>query len=82
MSHRAVTALQGILRPHVALGGRTAANLLGPAAPKRKPHGHLAKSWFRIGFDRIRNLLRSDPVAAIAAWLRLRSKPGQNRGVV
>jgi Transposase DDE domain len=66
----------------LAWAGRTAAVLLGPHAPKRKAHGYFAKSWFRVGFDRIRNLLRSDPVAAIAAWLRLSPIPSKNRRVV
>jgi hypothetical protein len=36
---------------------------------KRKKHGYFAKSFFRIGFDQIRKLLRSDPNAAVSPWL-------------
>ena len=79
---RKLDLLMGIVALALAWAGRTAANLLGPHAPKRKSHGYLAKSWFRIGFDQIRNLLRSDPIAAIAAWLRLPSKPLKMRRVV
>jgi hypothetical protein len=79
---RKLDLLMAIVALAIAWAGRTAATLLSPHAPKRKSHGYLAKSWFRIGFDRIRNLLRSDPVAAIAAWLRLSPKPLKNRGVV
>jgi hypothetical protein len=79
---RKLDLLMALVALALAWAGRTAATLLGSAAPKRKAHGYLAKSWFRIGFDRIRNLLRSDPVAAIAAWLRLPTKPLQNRRVV
>ena len=66
----------------LAWAGRTAATLIGTTAPKRKSHGYLAKSWFRIGFDRIRNLLRTDPRAAVAEWLRLSPKPLKRRRVV
>ncbi len=79
---RKLHLLMGMVALALAWAGRTAATLLGPNAPKRKAHGYLAKSWFRIGFDRIRNLLRSDPAAAIAAWLRLSPKPLQKRRVV
>jgi len=79
---RKLELLMGIVALALAWAGRTAASLLGPKAPKRKSHGYFAKSWFRIGFDRIRNLLRSDSVAAIAAWLRLSPKPLKNRRVV
>ncbi len=30
---------------------RTATDLMGTKAPKRKKHGYYAKSWCRIGFD-------------------------------
>lgn len=39
--------------------------------PPRKTHGYLAQSWFRTGFDIIRNLLRSDPLEAIRPWRRI-----------
>ena len=78
---RKLDLLMALVALALAWAGRTAATLLGPRAPKRKAHGYFAKSWFRIGFDRIRNLLKSDPVAAITAWLRL-PKPLKNRGVV
>jgi Transposase DDE domain len=79
---RKLDLLMALIALALAWAGRTAATLLGPRGPKRKGHGYLAKSWFRTGFDQIRNLLRSDPVAAIAVWLRLPSKPLQTRGVV
>jgi hypothetical protein len=74
--------LMALVALALAWAGRTAASALGTRAPKRKAHGYLAKSWFRIGFDRIRNLLRTDPLAAIAAWLRLSPKPIKRRRVV
>jgi hypothetical protein len=43
---------------------RTAIARIWPRKPRTASHGYLAKSWFRIGFDIIRQLLRSDPPAA------------------
>lgn len=39
------------------------AMLRHPQPPRRGPDGHLAKSCFRIGFDDLRRLLRSDPAS-------------------
>ena len=52
----------------LAWAGRAAAGLLGNRAPPRKSQGHDARSWFRTGFDHIRNRLGSDPLDAIASW--------------
>ncbi len=40
---------------------RAAIARIWPRKPRTASHGYLAKSWFRIGFDIIRQLLRSDP---------------------
>ena len=66
----------------LAWAGRTAATLLGPREPKRKAHGYLAQSWFRTGFDRIRNLLRSDPGTTANPWPDITPITQKNRGVV
>lgn len=50
---------------------RTATNLMGKSAPKRKKHGYYAKSWFRIGFDELRRRLRTKPDLAIACWTKI-----------
>ncbi|NJO37775.1 MAG: transposase [Rhizobiales bacterium] len=50
---------------------RTATDLMGKSAPKRKKHGHYAKSWFRIGFDELRRRLRTKPDLAIACWAKI-----------
>jgi hypothetical protein len=42
---------------------------------KRKAHVHFAKSIFRIGFDDLRNRLRSDAITAITPWRRLEPIP-------
>ncbi|MDN5873949.1 MAG: IS4 family transposase, partial [Sinobacteraceae bacterium] len=68
----------GLLMALVALAlgwaGRAAADVLGKHAPTRKSHGHYAKSWFRTGFDHIRNRLRSNPLEAIESWQRITPK--------
>ena len=79
---RKLGLLMALVALAIAWAGRAAASMLGPGAPKRKAHGYFAHSWFRTGFDRIRNFLRSDPLAAVAAWLTLAAKPPKSRKVV
>jgi hypothetical protein len=62
---RKLDLLLGLVALAIAWAGRTASLLLGRRSPKRKAHGYFAKSRFRIGFDHIRRLLRTDPVAAV-----------------
>ena len=38
---------------------REATNRQGLRPPARKSHGHLARAWFRSGFDNLRHLIRS-----------------------
>ena len=66
---RKLDLLLALVALAVAWAARTAALLVGRKRPARKAHGYLAKSWFRIGFDQVRRLLRHDPAAAIAPWL-------------
>lgn len=65
---RKLALLMGLVALAIVWAGRTAVAFLGRRQPKRKAHGYLAQSWFRIGFDRIRALLNSDPLAAIQVW--------------
>lgn len=60
--------LLGLVALAVAWASKTASKLIGRRKMKRKKHGYLAKSFFRIGFDQIRKLLRYDPIAAVAPW--------------
>ena len=60
----------------VAWASKTASKLVGRGKMKRKTHGYFAKSFFRIGFDQIRKLLRFDPLVAINPWLRILGKSG------
>jgi DDE family transposase len=74
--------LMGLVALAIAWAARTAKNVLGTRWPPRKSHGYLAQSWFRTGFDLIRNLLRSDPLKAIAPWRRIGQKEPEIRRVV
>ena len=66
--------LMGLVALAPAWAGRTATDLLALNVPKRKAHGHYAKSWFRVGFDRIRQLLRTNPPEAVKPWQRIAPK--------
>jgi hypothetical protein len=68
---RKLALLMALVALALAWAGRAAADLIGPGSPKRKSHGYFAQSWFRIGFDRIGNLLGSDHSEAVRAWRRL-----------
>jgi hypothetical protein len=76
---RKLTLLLALVALALAWSTRTAARLLGRKSPTRKSHGHLAKSWFRIGFDQVRRLLRHDPAAAIQPWLSITSPTARLR---
>jgi hypothetical protein len=47
---------------------RTASTEMRMAAIKRKSHGRREKSWFRIGFDALRNHIIHQPKNAELAW--------------
>ena len=79
---RKLDLLMGLVALAIAWAARAARDFLGPRWPKRKAHGYLAKSWFRTGFDQIRRLLRSDPLEAIAPWLRIALKHPKKARVV
>lgn len=79
---RKLDLLLALVALALAWSAAAAALLPGSRAPKRKAHGHLAKSWFRIGFDHTRNLLRTNPLAAIQPWLKLAPNPPPKARVV
>ncbi len=79
---RKLGLLMGLVALPIAWAARAARDLLGTKWPRRKAHGYLGKSWVRTGFDQIRHLLRSNPLEAIAPWLRIALKPIQNDRVV
>ena len=73
--------LTAIIALAIAWAARAARTKLGFKAPPRKPHGYLAKSYFRTGFDFIRNRLRSDPQNARTEWINLKTAR-KTQGVV
>jgi hypothetical protein len=78
---RKLDLLMALVALALAWAGRTAADRLGRGEPPRKAHGHLAQSWFRTGFDQLRNRLRTTPETAILAWHAL-AEPRKATGVV
>lgn len=82
---RKLALLMALVALAIVWAGRAAANLIGRGAPKRRSHGYLAQSWFRIGFGHIRNLLSAGQPAALEPWAKLRKthpKSSQTKGVV
>jgi Transposase DDE domain len=65
---RKLDLLLALVALSVAWAAKAAAILIGRKSPARKTHGYLAKSWFRIGFDQVRKLLRHDPPSAVEPW--------------
>lgn len=79
---RKLALLMAIVAIALTWAGRAATDLLGAREPRRKSHGYLARSYFRIGLDHIRNLLRSDDVSATYPWRNLTPKTLKSRRVV
>jgi hypothetical protein len=79
---RKLGLLMALVALAIAWAGRTAADKLGKHTPPRKSHGHYAKSFFRTGFDQIRNRLRTDPLDAIRPWRRITQEHQKVAGVV
>ncbi len=48
---------------------RCATRAMGMKAIRRKTHGRRQKSWFRLGFDRLRQWIINDQPQAISAWI-------------
>lgn len=74
-----IDLLLGVLALAMAWASKTAARLIGTKKNPRKSHGYYAKSWFRIGFDHLRHMLRNNPENALACWNAL--KPQKMRVV-
>jgi hypothetical protein len=71
---RKLDLLLGIVALAVAWASKTASRLIGTGKMPRKKHGYYAKSWFRVGLDQIRRLLRTDPITAMEPWRQIRPK--------
>ena len=79
---RKLDLLMAIVALVLAWAGRAASTLLGNRAPARKAHGYLSRSWFRTGFDHLRQLLSAGQATdALDPWRRL-PKPLKIQGVV
>ena len=65
---RKLSLLLAIVAIAMAWSSKTAAKTVGTRPMPRKIHGYLAKSWFRTGFDTLRNRLRHDPHRALETW--------------
>ena len=57
---RKLALLMAIVALALAWALCTATRTLGTRAPRRKAHGHYAKSWFRTGIDEIRHTFRTE----------------------
>ena len=80
---RKLALLMALVALAIVWAGRTAATLIRHGSPKRKSHGYFAQSWFRIGFDQIRNLLSSDFIAVdrrLSRLLTLRDSDAPREG--
>lgn len=65
---RKLDLLMSIIALAAAWASRVATRLIGAKDLPRKPHGYYAKSWFRTGFDHIRNLLRNRKTKLVNSW--------------
>jgi hypothetical protein len=72
---RKLALLMGLVALAIVWAGRAAADRFGNATPKRGAHGFLAQSWFRTGFDLIRNRLAAGDADAVLPWRRLSTPP-------
>lgn len=79
---RKLSLLLSIVAIAMAWSSKTAAIALGTHKPPKKNHGYLAKSWFRTGFDLLRNLLRARSDNAFRPWALIKRKSSQTRRVV
>ncbi len=79
---RKLSLLLAIVAIAMAWSSKTAAIALGTNKPPKKNHGYFAKSWFRTGFDMLRNLLRAGSQTALEPWRRIKRKPVRKFRVV
>jgi len=79
---RKLALLMAILAIALTWAGRAADDLLGKCQAKRKSHGFFAQSYFRIGLDQIRTILRSEPDVPRQTWQYLAPGNTKNQRVV
>jgi hypothetical protein len=78
---RKLDLLMALVAIALAWVSATAAALLRHRALLKKSHGYPAKSVFRIGFEILRRLLRSDPLETLKAWKTLHTRFTEGRVV-
>ncbi|MFV0294432.1 MAG: hypothetical protein ACK5II_14975, partial [Paracoccus sp. (in: a-proteobacteria)] len=66
----------------MAWSSKVGAAVIGRMKQPRKAYGYAAKSWFRIGFDALRNRLQYDPGCAMRPWMKMPVQKAKSRGVV
>ncbi|MFV0411424.1 MAG: hypothetical protein ACK5LJ_17530, partial [Paracoccus sp. (in: a-proteobacteria)] len=81
-SPRKLALLMAIVAIAMAWSSKIGATVIGRAKLPRKAHGYAAKSWFRIGFDALRNRLRYDPGRAMRQWMEIHIQKSKTRGHV
>lgn len=81
-SLRKLSLLLAIVAIAIAWSSKIATTITGCTARPRKAHGYPAKSWFRIGFDILRNRLRYDTDRAMQPWIAMPRQSRKSRGVV
>jgi len=79
---RKLSLLLSIVAIAIAWSSKTAAIELRTNKPPKKNHGYFAKSWFRTGFDMLRNFLRAGNDEAFRPWLRISRKSAPRLRVV
>jgi hypothetical protein len=72
---RKLDLLMALVALALAWASATAAALLGRRRLPRKSHGYPAKSAFRIGFESLRRLLRTEPLRTLDTWQHLSPHP-------
>ena len=78
---RKLDLLMALVAVALAWASATATALLGHRPLPRKSHGYPEKSLFRIGFEHLRKLLRSNPIETLTSWKTLSTKPPKARVV-
>jgi hypothetical protein len=78
---RKLDLLMALVAIALAWASATAAALIGRSRLPRKSHGYPAKSAFRIGFEYLRRLLRTDPIKTLETWTHFQT-PMTNGRVV
>jgi len=78
---RKLALLTAIVAIAIAWASATGQRVVGRLRLPRKVHGYPAKSVFRIGFERLRRMLRTDAIRSLDVWKTLLPPPNAKRVV-